>query len=97
MSIPPPSPQMNLYGKSCTPKSPKVAHKKRAVKMVRKEKNPVFNESNIFSHIKVYQLQSTGIMNYPEAGKYGPEKTPCLDTFRAVSKIGSLGLSSNYY
>ena len=74
MSIPPPSPQMNLYGKSCTPKSPKVAHKKRAVKMVRKEKNPVFNESNIFSHIKVYQLQSTGIMNYSEGGKYGCRK-----------------------
>ena len=102
MSVPPPSPQINLYGKSCTPKSPKVAHKKRAVKMVRKEKNPVFNESNIFSYIKVYQLQSTGIMNYPEGGKYGcrkirTSKTPYLDTFHAVSKIGSLELSSNYY
>ena len=34
--------------------------------MVRKEKNPVFNESNIFSYIKEYQLQNTGIMIYHE-------------------------------
>ena len=32
-----------------------------------KEKNPVFNKSNVFSHIKVYQLQGTGIIKYPEA------------------------------
>ena len=27
----------------------------------------LLNKSNIFSHIKVYQLRSTGIINYPEA------------------------------
>ena len=37
------------------------------IKVVRKEKNLVFNESKIFSHIKLYQLQSTGINNFPEA------------------------------
>ena len=47
-------------------KKSKVALKKQAVKTVRK-RSPVFNESNIFFHIKVYRLQRTGVMNYPEA------------------------------
>ena len=31
--------------------------------MARKEKFPVFNENNIFTHIKVYQLLSTEAVN----------------------------------
>ena len=47
-------------------KKSKVALKKQAVKTVRK-RNPVFNESNIFFLIKVYRLERTDLMNYPEA------------------------------
>ena len=47
-------------------KKSKVALKKQAVKTVRK-RNPVFNESNIFFHIKVYRLERTDLMNYSEA------------------------------
>ena len=47
-------------------KKSKVALKKQAVKTVR-TRNPVFNESNIFFHIKLYRLERTDLMNYPEA------------------------------
>ena len=49
---------MNLCSLSCTLENPKGALKKWAVKTEWKEKNLVFNESKIFSHIKVYQQQS---------------------------------------
>ena len=39
----------------------------RAEETTWKEKNPAFNKSNVFSHIKVYQLESTDIINCPEA------------------------------
>ena len=57
---------MNLYSYLCTPKSQKVVLKKQAVKTARKKK-PFFNESYIFCPINVFQLQSTSLMNYPEA------------------------------
>ena len=30
-----------------------------------------------------------GVFSGPNPGKYGPEKTPCLDTFHAVSVMRS--------
>ena len=48
-----------------TPKSSKVH--KRAEETTWKEKNLVFDKSNVFSHIKACQLQSTCIINYLEA------------------------------
>ena len=51
--IPPPSPACVL----------KVSLKKRAVKTAKKSKILVFKEENIFSHIKVCQLQSTKAVN----------------------------------
>ena len=59
------SPPSNLY--SCAHWKVQKYLKSKQKKEQRKKKNQVFNEGSCFSHIKVYQLQSTAIINYPEA------------------------------
>ena len=61
-----------------------------------KEKFPVFNENNIFSHIKVYQLQSTEAVNKDIlmwlSSQTTNTKKLSLQKFK-VSKISSVELS----
>ena len=33
----------------------------------------------------------------PNTGKYGPEKTPCLDTFNAMEEVAALILVFSWY
>ena len=43
----------------------------------------------------VWNVSKYGVFSSPNAGKYGPEKTPYLDTFHAVfmmALVGMLGL-----
>ena len=47
-----------------------------------------FRESLKMCFITAWKMSKYGVFSGPNTGKYGPEKTPHLDTFYAVLVVG---------